>query len=59
MHNSKLLVKPLRDQLTGLRKKIERLDDDNKVIQSIIGGIHNILFECERLDIGEVQDGLR
>lgn len=48
-----LQTKPLRDNLVGLQRKVERLDE-TRITQSLIECIEHILIETSRID-GEVQ----
>ena len=44
-----LLVKPLQDHLSGLLRKLERLDDA-RIVQAMIDCVLFIMIEGERID---------
>ncbi len=50
--SNRLLTKPLHDNLIGLQRKIDRLED-TRITQAISDCIQFVLIEAERLDVEE------
>jgi hypothetical protein len=54
MKSTRILTKPLRDNLIGAIKKTDQIDQD-RITQQITDCINFLLIELERIDLAEVR----